>query len=184
MNVILKILFKFRAKYYAKHLFPYLKGTDKVLDIGAGSGFISEHLAEKCSMELVDVKDYNQTSLPLKIFDGEHLPYRNSSFDKCILVTVLHHASLPRQIKLLKEAKRVGKKVIIIEALYYNSIQSVWLKFYDLFLNFIAGVPVKWTFHDDKTWKQLFGKVGLKLKSEKEFPGAIGLIKLKLYELA
>ena len=102
----------------------------KILDIGAGSGHISEILSQEgFKVMMVDTANYNQTDLPLTIYDGKKLPFRNGQFDFALLVSVLHHCTDPKE--LLKEAKRVAKKVIILEDTVNSFFDRLIITFID-----------------------------------------------------
>ena len=60
--------------------------------------------------------DYNETDIPLKIFNGTNIPYEDQSFDSVLVVEVFHHCNNPE--KVLKEAIRVAKKKVIIFDMY------------------------------------------------------------------
>ena len=80
MNSLLKYLYKKRARYYSGLIIGYVSKGEKVLDIGAGTGYTSEILCKKADATLLDIKDYNQTKLPLKLYDGRKIPFKNKSF--------------------------------------------------------------------------------------------------------
>ncbi len=95
----------------------YLTGINTVLDIGTGSS-ISIHYFAKEFPEIefvtVDIADMRQEKkLPFFIYDGKKLPFNDHSFDIAVLNEVLHHADDPESV--LKEAKRVGKAIFVVE---------------------------------------------------------------------
>jgi len=66
----------------------------------------------------------------------------------------------------LLEAKRVSKKIIIIEEIYTNIFNKYLTYFIDSLLNLeFIGHPH--TNKTDKEWKLLFGQLGLKLTDAK-----------------
>lgn len=78
-----------------------------------------------------------------------------------MLLTVLHHAEEPE--KLVSEAKRVAKKVVIVEDIYDNVFQK--------YLTFFADSLVNLEFfqhpHNNKTdieWRNLFTKKGFEIE--------------------
>jgi len=95
----------------------YLTGIRSVLDIGTGSS-ISIHFFAREFTEIafftVDIADMRQEKeLPFVLYDGKTLPFDDKSYDIAVLNEVLHHADDPESV--LKEAKRVGKAVFIVE---------------------------------------------------------------------
>ena len=115
-----------RAQHNFKKIKQYLTGV-KILDLGAGDGFLGELIKTKMSKEvvLVDVVDYNYTDLPLLICkENERIPLEDNSVDTCIMYTVLHHAENPENV--LKEASRVtAKRMVIMEGYHYAIIYEV-----------------------------------------------------------
>lgn len=95
----------------------------KVLEIGAGDGAISELLCTDHFCVELHALDISETGIELlrarqlkglcsaEVFDGATLPYPEQHFDLIILSHVVEHLEHPRQ--LLYEAARVGKAVFI-----------------------------------------------------------------------
>lgn len=124
-----------RARAYGKYrtIQAYLpKGNNaKVLDLGAGEGYVGQHIANqrKASVTLLDVVDFNQTDMPLQIYDGVNIPAEDKAFDAVVLYFVLHHSQGAAQV--LHEAKRVGKRVIVVESTYSSQRGLRLLTFLD-----------------------------------------------------
>ena len=94
--------------------FPDNKAS--VLDIGCGDGAVARHLMKaKPNLQVtgIDPLVRADVAIPVTKFDGESIPFSPETFDYCLLVDVLHHAYDP--FLLLKEAKRVAKRGIIIK---------------------------------------------------------------------
>lgn len=51
--------------------------------------------------------------LPLRLFDGQVIPYGDDSFDVVMLVDTLHHTQNP--LGLLREAVRVARRAVILK---------------------------------------------------------------------
>lgn len=101
----------------AEMLKYYLTGIRSVLDIGTGSS-ISIHFFSREFPEIefftADIADMRQEKeLPFVLYDGIRLPFDDNSFDLAVLNEVLHHTEDPEPV--LKEAKRVGKAIIVVE---------------------------------------------------------------------
>ena len=86
---------------------PFIKPSDRILDVGAGDCRLDVLLQKKvgCEVVPVDVEDFNETQLALTIFDGKRLPFPDDSFDAVLLIFVLHHAEDAQAV--LAEARRV-----------------------------------------------------------------------------
>lgn len=108
-------IYRYRARWAARRLGPWLAPSDSVLDIGAGDCFLDVELSARigCAVEAIDVADTNRTSRPLRLFDGKTLPFSDGAFDVGLLLFVLHHA--PEPWTLLGEAKRVCRRIIAFE---------------------------------------------------------------------
>ncbi len=166
-----KIIKKFnlgikRDRQLSKLITPYLENTDCVLDIGLGLGRIAKMIKDRGHRVVgVDIKNLSIVDdiVPV-IYDGRKLPFKDNSFDVSLLITVLHHTPNPELV--LREAKRVSKKIIIIEDIYRNNFQKQFTYFMDSLLNFeFFGHP-----HSNKSdlgWVNLFKKLRLKLINSK-----------------
>lgn len=166
-NIIYKIYRK-RYKVTIKKLEPFLKKNESILDIGSGTCHNGELLIEKgYDITLLDVKNLSfvKNIKPI-IYDGEIIPFKDNSFDISLLETVLHHTKKP--IQIIKQAKRVSKKIIISEDIYNNIFQKYITFFFDSLLNLeFKGHP-----HNNKTdeeWKKIFKKLNLKLVKSKYY---------------
>ena len=181
MNKLLKYLYKKRAIYYANLVSPYIKKGERVLDVGAGTGFISKILSKKARVTLLDIKDYNQTDLPLRIYDGKKIPFKNKSFDTILLLTVLHYA--PNTEKFLKEIKRVANKIIIVDDVYETKFGKFIVNLNDSVVSNTVGIFTKFNFLKDKEFKTMFEKYGLKLVNSEKIRSFLRITQQKIYVL-
>jgi len=157
----------------------FIKEEEKILDIGAGGGWISEELQKrkKTSNTLLDVINLNQTDLPLIIYNGKDIPLEDNSFDSALLICVLHHCQNPERV--LQEARRVVKdKIIIVENVPSNRFSRFAMCCEDVFLNlgfcmlgnsFKEIINLPFNFKKISGWKNLFEEIGLKVIHEKKF---------------
>lgn len=165
----------------SKFLF-FISPSDRILDLGSGTCMFTRILKEKgFNITPVDInnKSYYEEITPV-IYDGEHLPFKDSSFDACLLIAVLHHTPDPELI--LREAMRVSKKIILLEDIYINVFQKYYTFFIDSLLNkeFINHP------HSNKRndeWLKLFKKLGLKVEKE-EHSKAYGFLQNATYYLS
>ena len=157
-----------RDKKIVDSINRYLKPKANILDIGCGVCRISKMLAEKGHKIVpLDVQDLSiyQKITPI-IYDGNTIPFKNNSFDYSLLLYVLHHTKNPEAA--LKEAKRVSKKIIVIEDIYHNKFHKYLTFFADSCVNLeFIGHP-----HSNKSdteWKKTFKKHKLKLIDTRQF---------------
>jgi SAM-dependent methyltransferase len=166
-----KILSPLRWKLLIKHLSPFIdKKIKTILDIGAGDGGLSNELLKKIKVKITGVDPYPQqkTFIPIKIFDGKTVPFKDNSFDMAMINDVLHHDNHPEII--LNEAKRVSKKYILIKDHYFqNKIDYLVLKWGDHLGNASYGVNIPYNFLIIDKWKKLFKQLNLKIIKQKNF---------------
>jgi len=155
-------LAKWRVSEKLDEILPHLRLNDNILDIGTGNGVLFQKLrVENHQVVPLDIKDQSfiKEVKPV-LYDGINIPFRDKHFDVALLITMLHHTAHPQ--KILSEAKRVAKKIIIIEEIYSNMINKYMTYFVDSLFNFeFVGHP-----HSNKTdeeWKEMFECLGLRL---------------------
>ncbi|MBI2647032.1 class I SAM-dependent methyltransferase [Candidatus Woesearchaeota archaeon] len=158
---------KQRALKIALQMKDFIKKDDRVLDIGLGNGYVAKKIKGQFQvhMEGVDVVDYNETDIKNTIYDGLHLPFKEKSFDCCLILQTLHHCTY--QIQVLKEARRVSRRTIIImEDVYNNKFEKLMTFMHDYISNKRKGVDCPYYFHNKKEWKEIFDRLGLKIEKE------------------
>lgn len=153
-----------RATKVANDMDKYLRPGNKILDIGAGNCNICEVLMK--DNFIVTAADTKNLSLVKNIkpiiCDGEDLPFGDNEFDVALLLFVLHHCCNPE--KVLSEAARVSKQLIIMEDIYSSIFQKYLTIAIDSLLNqeFIGHPHSN---KNDTEWKELFKNLGLALES-------------------
>jgi ubiquinone/menaquinone biosynthesis C-methylase UbiE len=152
-----------RAKMNFENMKSYIIG-EKILDLGAGDGLLALEI-KKFSKEvlLIDILDYNQTDLPIILYNPEgKLPLADNEVDTTILYTVLHHSSDP--MHLIEEAMRVTKhRLIIKEAYIENEINRMTNSFFDWFYNRVVGdedINVPLNFLKVSGWQKIIESYG------------------------
>jgi ubiquinone/menaquinone biosynthesis C-methylase UbiE len=131
----------------------------KVLDVGSGRGHIAKEISKLGNkVQCLDIKDHNVTNLPLKLFDGNKIPFNKNSFDTVLICYVLHHAHNP--IDLLKDCIRVSKKRIII---FEDNKDSPLTKIMDVLFNKLHGVETPLNFKSLNEWIKEFKNLNLRI---------------------
>lgn len=166
----LQNLQRYRAQQKASHINNLMPATAcgiKVLDLGAGEGYVGESLAHlwRADVKLADVINLNQTTLPHTLYDGQHLPFADNTFDVVVLYFVLHHCEHPE--KVLAEALRVSNdRVVIVESVYESDWDLKQLTFLDQLANRIRSGGLMnaqeehLTFRKAPAWKELISQYG------------------------
>jgi SAM-dependent methyltransferase len=166
-----KIGFPLRWKYLVAYLSPYLRNSKKVLDLGASCGRLANELSKKLpNIDFVGVDTYVQpkTFIPIKRYNGKEIPFPDNSFDCVIIIDVLHHDENPTVI--LKEARRVSKKYILIKDHFWNNkLDFLLLKYADYIGNKPYGVALPYNFLRISDWKSMIKETNLKITKSLKF---------------
>jgi ubiquinone/menaquinone biosynthesis C-methylase UbiE len=142
---------------------PHLERGQTLLDLGAGTGFISRWLKERTGVEptLTDVVAYNnrEKELPfITLDDPFSVPVADGSYDVVMLLFVFHHVDRwADQERLLDEAVRIAKqRIVIMEDTPETRTDLVFNKAWDWLLNRRHRVPCPFTFRRADQWTDLF----------------------------
>ncbi len=154
-----------RVKTLTRHLMPLLPEEGLVLDVGCGDGLLGSCLSE-CRPEVeirgLDVLVRENTKIPVSEFDGSTIPFENDSVDTILLIDVLHHTTNPDVI--LKEAKRVARKSIIIKDHTRNGLLAKsTLRFMDWIGNASYGVALPYNYLSFQEWQEMFSELELEV---------------------
>lgn len=153
-----------RSQIIHGQLTPYV-GAGSILDVGCGDGKVAEAFQDgQRTIQLIDVVDYNRTTLPFQVYDGLHISLPNKSSDYSFLVTVLHHCDDP--LTVLRETMRITRKrILVIESVYLNEANRRFNMFFDWFYNRVLhdDVNVPYHFNSPEGWERLFQEEGLTL---------------------
>lgn len=112
-----RLVFSRRTQVLAKQIGETIpSGVKTVLDVGCGDGTIDALLMEhrpSLTIDGVDVLIRPTTRIPVRSFDGNHIPFDDKSKDVVLFVDVLHHTTDP--MVLLREARRVARYAVVIK---------------------------------------------------------------------
>jgi len=153
---------KARANDIFGKIKPFLNKKSHILDIGAGTCNVCEILLEEgYNIVPLDIQDLSfVNNIKPILYDGDKIPFDDNKFDIALILTVLHHTSYPERI--IEEAKRVSRRIIIMEDIYTNIFHKYITYFLDSLLNLeFIGHPH--TNKNNKLWKETFDKLGLKI---------------------
>ncbi|MBU4299190.1 class I SAM-dependent methyltransferase [Patescibacteria group bacterium] len=146
----------------------FIKEGSKILDLGCGSGIVGKKFQDYFKAELIgiDVKDRRLEKIPFQKFNGRDIPFSENNFDVVLISYVLHHAGDPTA--LLKEAKRVGERVIVYEDLPEGFLSGLFCRLHGISFDKLFGNPNPTSFRTEKKWEDIFKEIGLNLIFKKE----------------
>jgi len=135
----------------------------KVLDVGSGNGVVSQVLVNILNVDLtaIDILNYSKTDVKfIQLEKEDHFPFDDLAFDYVMFNDILHHSTIIE--KLIIEAKRVGKEILIFEEYpsLFNSIFDVTVNF---FYSHKMDCPLN--FKTKEQWVALFDKLDLAYQS-------------------
>lgn len=149
-----------RVKEKLAEIICYLDRADRVLDVGAGNCLLCQELSRRgYDVIPVDVKNLSFVDDIVPVaYDGTALPFGDDSFDVALVITVLHHAPDPNAV--LAEAKRVAKRIIVIEEIYENAFEKYLTYAIDSLFNlqFFSHPRSNRT---DAAWRETFRRLRL-----------------------
>jgi SAM-dependent methyltransferase len=173
-----RLVFGRRVRALAENIEAMLpSGTRTLLDVGCGDGTLARTIvARRPEVEPTgaEIRARPQTAIPVREFDGRHLPFADQAYDAVMLVDVLHHAEDPQL--LLNEVARVAAKCVIIK----DHITGAWLSHERLRLmdwvgNIGHGVPLRYAYWSPAQWAIGFQGAGMREVERRENLGLYGV---------
>lgn len=168
-------LFPLRRKYLSQKLYPYLEDNKNILDLGSSDGRLAASIQKILQNETKKVKFIGcdihvqpKTFIPIVSYNGKHLPFDDNSFDCVLIVDVLHHTN--DYLEVLKEAKRVSRKNILVKDHYWDTAKDfITLKHADYIGNHPYGIPLPNNFLNLESWYDLFEDCQLTIIDNKTY---------------
>lgn len=185
-----------RSQKFAQYLADIVPAHAHMLDFGCGNMYTAIELLKLSPTLKVTgldvVKDQNlndetlkDTRLNFKLLETKELPFPDNTFDVTLALATMHHTDDPEYY--LSELKRVIKPtgcIILIEEMYINPIDKVWISAQDWLLNKMkAGVPVPLNFRSHKHYLNEFKKQGLKIEMEDGIRSSVTYMHVYVYKL-
>lgn len=160
-----KLVFGRRVRVLSDVLSTVLPKDAKILDVGTGDGSIAANIMKQrgdLAIEGVDVFQRPTTHVPVTVFDGNHLPFANRSFDCVLFVDVLHHTD--DASVLVREGARVASGCVVIkDHLLQGLLAGPTLRLMDWVGNRGHDVVLPYNYLTRAKWDQIFGDAGLQI---------------------
>lgn len=193
---VYKRLTRKRSEEFASRIAEIVKENSSVLDFGCGNMFTSIELLKIVpSLKITGldvIKDQNldenalkDSRLQFKLLETKAIPFPDNTFDAAVALATMHHTEDPEYY--LSELKRVikpGGSIILIEEMYVNFVDRIWISSQDWILNKMKkGVPVPLHFRSNKHYLNEFKKQNLIIKKEDSVRSSLTLMHSYIYEL-
>jgi SAM-dependent methyltransferase len=154
-----------RSRVLSGHLAKVIPENVLVLDVGSGDGLLGQLISQirpDVTIQGIDVLVRPRTHIPTEKYDGERIPYGDTSFDGVMFVDVLHHTTDP--LILLREAIRVARRTIVIkDHLLDGLFAGQTLRFMDRAGNARHGIRLPYNYWTKETWFDAFDTLGLRV---------------------
>lgn len=172
---------KFKGLRTARILKRYKKPDARLLDLGCGIGLTLSILAQEFPKSVGCDIDENAIAatrvimkevglkIPLIIYDGRTLPFKDNSFDIVTSIEVIEHVKEPEL--MLREIKRILKS----DGILHITTANKWWPYEPHFkLPFLSYLPEKLADFYVKLTKKGEDYQGIKLPSYEEFRNLVG----------
>lgn len=152
-----------RVRVLVDHLTRIMPPDASVLDVGCGDGQLARALAERrpdLRFEGIDVLVRETAVIPVREFDGLHIPFPDDAYDVVLFVDVLHHSEQPAA--LLGEAVRVARQHLVIKDHdLHGWLAGPTLRFMDRVGNERYGVDLPYDYWPLERWRDEWQSLGL-----------------------
>ena len=163
MNKLKKVMHEIKWNVMHDYYKKFIKPNSKILDVGAGELYVSKLMQDslRCEVVGVDIMDYGTNFVEHYVIKGNKLPFSSKSFDVVTFNDILHHVKPEGQIQLLHEAKRVAKKIVILE-----DAKNMLSYVLDVLTN-RPSMPKALSHKNVKEWVEFGKKIGLEFQYHK-----------------
>ena len=158
-----------RGGRIARLLRDYLAPDERVLDLGCGSLVVAARIEAIARARVfgLDRLAFPRRRLPMVLYGGGTVPFRDRSFDAVVLAFVLHHCD-DGGMEVLAEARRVARRrILVLEDSYEHALERWLTRRVDRLLNRIENpkIPVPLRFRPAHEWQRLFADLGLRIEA-------------------
>lgn len=159
-------MWKVDARRKLEWIKDWITPDSRLVDIGSGPGStLSVMRSAGYNIEGLDIRDGSyRPELKARLYPGDEFPYADQQFDTALLLTMLHHTAEPE--KIIAEAARCARRIIIIEDVYDSAFQAWYTKRTDSLTNLeFIGHPH--SNRSDAEWRETFERLGLVMRYAK-----------------
>ncbi|MBN1399434.1 MAG: class I SAM-dependent methyltransferase [Anaerolineae bacterium] len=161
------LFFPLRRRELLRRLCPLLPRRGLVLDLGSSAGHLARALSARlpgtCFLGL-DTHIQPDPLIPMACARGQALPFPDRTFNRVMLIDVLHHDEHPERI--LREAARVSKGDILLKEHYWeHALDRQLLRVSDWLGNWPYGIRMPYRFMSLNQLYALFEAAHLRVRS-------------------
>jgi len=139
LKSILDAVMERRARRLIEQVGEWLPSEGPVLDLGSGTGHLSDRLERQLGLEVVtaDVSDIHVVGRPPVLVADGVLPFAEGTYKAALLVFMLAYPNDPASV--LAEAARVTRgPIILVQSLHSNRFGYAWLRVREFLWTFVA----------------------------------------------
>jgi SAM-dependent methyltransferase len=152
-----------RVTALASAIAPLLPRSARVLDVGCGDGLLAQAILDRrpdLRIEGVDVLVREGTPIPVREFDGSHLPFADGEFGAAMAIDVFHHAADAKA--LMGEMRRVARRLVIKDHFLHGLPSELILKGMDWVGNSRYGVRLPFSYWSEAEWQSAWDRCGIR----------------------
>jgi SAM-dependent methyltransferase len=139
LKSILDAVMERRARRLMEQLGEWLPSEGPVLDLGSGTGHLSDRLERQLGLEVVtaDVSDIHVVGRPPVLVADGVLPFEEGTYKAALLVFMLAYPNDAASV--LAEAARVTRgPIILVQSLHSNRFGYAWLRVREFLWTIVA----------------------------------------------
>ena len=128
-----------RARRLMDQVRGWLPSAGPVLDLGSGTGHLSDRLERQLGLEMVtaDVSDIHVVGRPPVLIAEGALPFGENTFSAALLFFMLAYPDDPAAV--LAEAARVTRgPIILVQSIHSNRFGYAWLRIREFLWTIVA----------------------------------------------
>jgi len=139
LKSILDAVMERRARQQMAHVDGWLPNGGPVLDLGSGTGHLSDRLQRELGLDVVaaDVTDIHVVGRPPVLIADGVLPFATGTYEAALLIFMLAYPNDPATV--LAEVARVTRgPIIVMQSLHANRFGYAWLRVREFLWTFVA----------------------------------------------